>query len=811
MGQFQDLKAQAAIIRDEQNSYQNTSLRVGRMFIDILEQLEKVLPDENVKPETLTVEATETSYKLKFSTLTSDGSVKSHELDLPIATDTKAGVMSPELMKGIKDQISQLSLKVDSNKTDSDNKITELKSETILSSNNLILYQGGLELAGNLKDKEPNIETKNRCYAPLFKTQDVVLEVPDGFEIRLIYGDIEYNAVGSIIYGAKEINTEYPYGLLVVAKSDNGDFSPSDVSIVIKNKDLSKDIDTVNKDIKDTKEDVIAKHYLSNSFLKLYQGQIYLGGNIFDNTPVESSKRLYTKVFETKKVNLTFEDDYAVSVIYADENGDSVGGAQYDVKEINDEYPYAVASVRRRDDGDLTISDVQIRITEKDIDSINQSIDSINKNVDSINQSLDSDGSDVVEIVWEDGGIVTTDGTTGPTSNRRRTNDYIDISTVSVIEFTETVSSCFMIMFYDQDKSFISTYIGTYSFASTDIDTPLDINNIAPLNAAYFKMVIKSDIVSDDVFVLKSNLGIKYSISAINRTLAEINGKIKNVYSFDNVIVVDANGKGNYTKIEDALKYANDSDDNHVLIYVMPGIYYPAPKINDAPYNESKRNISIIGVDKNSCILKGNVGYYYWQQNVDYALLRLNGNVTIANLTFDNRSDLYEQTATENGWDLSSQHCRAYCIHVDGERQEDSVIEIRNCHLYNDHFTCIGFGTRPDSTLKIVDCECISDVSEEKNEQSGFSSYGTLYGHLYSNSTQPNQNLEIVRCQIINTNYETAINLMDAAGDGASSNVKLIQNACSTSNMMNAFKKVDKFSIDKLSSGNNVSEMNYNN
>lgn len=129
MGQFQDLKAQAAIIRDEQNSYQNTSLRVGRMFIDILEQLEKVLPDENVKPETLTVEATETSYKLKFSTLTSDGSVKSRELDLPIATDTKAGVMSPALMKGIKDQISQLSLKVDSNKTDSDNKITELNKK----------------------------------------------------------------------------------------------------------------------------------------------------------------------------------------------------------------------------------------------------------------------------------------------------------------------------------------------------------------------------------------------------------------------------------------------------------------------------------------------------------------------------------------------------------------------------------------------------------------------------------------------------------------------------------------------------------
>ena len=124
MGQFQDLKAQAAIIRDEQNSYQNTSLRVGRMFIDILEQLEKVLPDENVKPETLTVEATETSYKLKFSTLTSDGSVKNRELDLPIATDTQAGVMSPALMKGIKDQLSNLENETIPNNIANNNKIS---------------------------------------------------------------------------------------------------------------------------------------------------------------------------------------------------------------------------------------------------------------------------------------------------------------------------------------------------------------------------------------------------------------------------------------------------------------------------------------------------------------------------------------------------------------------------------------------------------------------------------------------------------------------------------------------------------------
>lgn len=108
MGNFQTLKNQAAVIRDEQNDYKNTATRVGSMFVRLLEQLEKALPDENVKPDTLSVEATGTSYILKFTTVDSDGTTKDRELSLPLASDDKAGIMSPALMKGIKDQISKL-------------------------------------------------------------------------------------------------------------------------------------------------------------------------------------------------------------------------------------------------------------------------------------------------------------------------------------------------------------------------------------------------------------------------------------------------------------------------------------------------------------------------------------------------------------------------------------------------------------------------------------------------------------------------------------------------------------------------------
>lgn len=112
MGDFQNLKNQAAVIRDEQLDKKNTALRIGKMFIDMLEQLENVLPDENVQPDTLTVEPTETSYKLKFSTIASDGSIKSREVSLPLASETKAGIMSPALLKGVKDQLTELGEKI---------------------------------------------------------------------------------------------------------------------------------------------------------------------------------------------------------------------------------------------------------------------------------------------------------------------------------------------------------------------------------------------------------------------------------------------------------------------------------------------------------------------------------------------------------------------------------------------------------------------------------------------------------------------------------------------------------------------------
>lgn len=424
--------------------------------------------------------------------------------------------------------------------------------------------------------------------------------------------------------------------------------------------------------------------------------------------------------------------------------------------------------------------------------------------LDKLETDVGSNSEELTKI-WENGGINSETGADNDAAaDTRRRTSFMPINYSKVIPDI-SANNALMIMFYKTDKTFISTYPGTYDTLSVKENVPIDIDTIKPEDAEYYRIMLFYPNIDTDNLVIYSNA------TGLHKEIEYLKEKLSRVYNLSNLLIVDEKGNGDYTTIEDALNNANDTDENHVIILVMPGTYYPAPAqgFNAQPYEESNRNISIIGVDKNSCILKGDVGYYYYQIGVDYSLLRLNGNVTIANLTLDNRSDLYEQTATENGWDLTSPHCRAYCVHVDKDRQENSIVEIRNCKMYNDHFTCVGFGTRPNSTLRIIDCETISDVSEEKNTLSTFSTFGTIYGHLYANSIEPNQNLEITRCKIINTNYKTAVNLMDAAGESAGGNVELIQNVCVTVDNTNAFKKVDKFVLDKICFGNNISSMNY--
>ena len=405
--------------------------------------------------------------------------------------------------------------------------------------------------------------------------------------------------------------------------------------------------------------------------------------------------------------------------------------------------------------------------------------------------------SDIVE--WTVGGInVLTGVDTGNNdataiASRRRTIDYISANKKYV---TTANRVDIHVVYYDSMCNYLGTTTkdGTISYLSIEPNVETNLFNDAPEGAVYYRLVSRTSDVAQDGY---------YKFS----TLAQDNSS-----NASSEIIVDCNGNGDYTTLEEALAYAPDNSTNHVTIRIREGVYYPAPKTPDStPYKEMNRNLSIIGDDKNKVILKGDVGYYYYQVGIDYAPIRIGGNVTIENLTIESYSSKYTETAKVNGWDLELPHCRAYCIHLDHGCKPGDKIVVKNCCLVNDHFAAIGFGLKQDYTLRIENCDLITTTTDDT--LSGFSQYGTLYGHLAS-GVKTGQRLEVINCRITNVGYSTAINLMDGSGvdEGPEASYLLVGNACETNteNGGSVFKVVNKYWIqDELSAGNNVDAMNF--
>ena len=207
-------------------------------------------------------------------------------------------------------------------------------------------------------------------------------------------------------------------------------------------------------------------------------------------------------------------------------------------------------------------------------------------------------------------------------------------------------------------------------------------------------------------------------------------------------VIVDANGKGDYTSLQEAIYKVNDSADTHITILVMPGIYVMDEYDSTKRHFANKRNLSIIGLDKNTCIVRNDNGNYTTNPYIDNAPFKLSGKVLISNLTIIS-SD--EQNNTGNGI--------AYCVHVDSEANEGDIMEIRDCILYNNHGACIGIGLRQGFTLKIVGCEVKSDLKSDDLTQTW---QGAIICHDQLKSDVTNENLFIKDC-LVESNSEVCI------------------------------------------------------
>lgn len=185
-------------------------------------------------------------------------------------------------------------------------------------------------------------------------------------------------------------------------------------------------------------------------------------------------------------------------------------------------------------------------------------------------------------------------------------------------------------------------------------------------------------------------------------------------------IINVAKAGGNYTTISEAVNNAGDSPTNPITIVVYPGVY------NESVYIGGGRNISIVGVDKVTCILRDDSGEYA------NAPLEIQGNAYISNMTIISTHDNDILTNVDS--------LRSYAIHVDYDGE--GTCEINNCVLISKQNAAIGSGLHSNQTLKIINCELYSETPQS----SSMTANGALFVHDGYNAV--NQKLIVKDCVI---------------------------------------------------------------
>lgn len=146
-----------------------------------------------------------------------------------------------------------------------------------------------------------------------------------------------------------------------------------------------------------------------------------------------------------------------------------------------------------------------------------------------------------------------------------------------------------------------------------------------------------------------------------------------------NTVIVSKDGTGDYTSVVEAVAKTEE----RTVIYIMPGVYV-------GTIQAFTKEIILIGVNKDRCILKSTDGRY------SHPVINMSCGY-IANLTLysEYKGGVSNEISTNSG---------AYAIHCEHEYGVGKSLNIYNCNLKSDFFPAIGAGLRKDFTLSIENC-----------------------------------------------------------------------------------------------------------
>lgn len=263
----------------------------------------------------------------------------------------------------------------------------------------------------------------------------------------------------------------------------------------------------------------------------------------------------------------------------------------------------------------------------------------------------------------------------------------------------------------------------------------------------------------------------------------------------DNVVIVDKSGKGDYTELEECLSNIKDTQTSPKTIIVFPGVYTMGIYKDVERRHTGYRNLSIIGVNKHSCIIRQDDGVYTTSPYVDAAAIKIGGNCYLANLTIISTDSNYNAEGTN----------RSYCVHLDTSANSGDRLTIRDCIMINDHYSCIGIGLKPNYIISIENCELTSTFKQ------GIQSSGTILCHESRDEGDNNETLILKNNIINNTNGRYAVSIHDGYSVGGVIHCIFKDNVLyAPHSSMPFYRQSESLHIIEFESyGNNVSAMNH--
>lgn len=299
--------------------------------------------------------------------------------------------------------------------------------------------------------------------------------------------------------------------------------------------------------------------------------------------------------------------------------------------------------------------------------------------------------------------------------------------------------------------------------------------------------------IPNDCVMLK----ITYSNSQSMTLKKETSKIVPNIGGSKNVIIVDANGYGDFDTIVDACNNANNGD----TILVYPGVY-------EEQVNIYGKELYIVGVNKYACILK--------DSSSDYRTPPLQANWGgISNMTIIEDASNPPSGIDDIVYDGHPVKNMAYCIHSDNGTNiwttTHTEFVVENCILENANRPCIGAGLYPYHTLKVINCEMHSGIGVVTNYKRG-----CLYFHNNQSTSGVMEQGIIIKDNIVKCDDEVSLYASDTQGTGTC-NCELINNTfysaingVSPSSIYNQMNKTNEnFKLLETCHGNNIGELNY--